>query len=74
MRPEWKEGRELGSEFWIMPVKVPNESSKQNDVYIICKEERISIDEDSLSEYVFAFLQKFFDKTIDHKFRCGEYK
>lgn len=56
------EGHDGSSYFWIRPVKI-----NEDDSELIEQEDEISIEEDDVAEFLYIFLEKYFDKNIPHK-------
>ena len=73
MYPEWKEGHDESSYFWIRPVRAPIGTEKGVRGYVNCDIERISIEETVVSEFLFTqYLEKYFDKGIKYPFRISQ--
>ena len=71
IKPEWIEGHDSGSCFWIMPVKQGKDSSDGDWGCYCCCTEEISIEEDIIFDYLYyPFLKPYFDTSI--KYTCRE--
>ena len=71
IKPEWIEGHDSGSCFWILPVKQGKDSSEGYWGCYCCCTEEISIDEDIIFDYLYyPFLKPYFDTSI--KYTCRE--
>ncbi len=69
--PEWIEGHDSGSCFWIMPVKQGKDSSEGHWGCYCCSTEQISIEEDIIFFYLYyPFLKPYFDTSI--KYTCRD--
>ena len=72
MDPEWEEGHNTGSSFWIMPVKQGKDSSEGAWGCYCCYADEISIDEDVVLHYLYhQFLEPHYDTSI--KYTCKNY-
>ena len=71
IKPEWIDGHDSGSCFWIMPVKQGKDSSDGAWGCYCCCSEEISIEEDIIFDYLYyPFLEPYFDTSI--KYTCRE--
>ena len=71
-KPEWEEGHNFGSSFWIMPLKQKENCSKDFCECYRFTDEEISIDESVVLGYLYLpFLKPYYDKSI--KDNCGNF-
>lgn len=69
-------GHEIGSYFWIMPVKIKNIEKDTNDSNNIeeLRKYEISIEENDVFTFLFYYLEKYFqDKSLANKNRSFVY-
>jgi len=73
LKPEWKEGHDPSSYFWIRPVTLSVDPATGTSK-CIRSNDQISIEEDIIHEYLYKqFLEKHFDPTIDCSCRYNKY-
>ena len=60
------EGHDCSSYFWIMPVKRVEKMAEDDDLIEEYLEEEISIEEDDVSQFLYYFLEKYFDSDYPY--------
>lgn len=76
-QPVWQipivEGHDCSSYFWIMPVKRMEKTAEDDDPVEEYLEEKTSIEEDNVSQFLYFFLEKYFDSDYPYDGIRDEY-